>query len=153
MIERIREALRRRYHWPKYVLVEELANGTGAHQGRRADAVALAVWPSSGMWLYGFEVKTQRSDLLRELKNPTKWRGVGRYCDYWWIVVTDDVVKKADDIPAAWGILTFIPKSEDGWPTVDTFAVSRRPRRQESEPLDRPFIAALLRQGVRVSHE
>lgn len=105
LTERVRIALRRRYRWPKYVLIEEAENGTGAHRGRLADGLALALWPSSGMWLYGFEIKTSRADLLRELRQPGKWRAVGRYCDYWWLVVTEDVWQKDDDLPACWGVM------------------------------------------------
>ncbi|KKM45479.1 hypothetical protein LCGC14_1560660 [marine sediment metagenome] len=148
----VREALRRRYCWPKYCYIEEAANGTGSHRGRLADGLALAVWPSSGLWLYGFEIKVQRSDLLRELRDRQKWRAVGRYCDYWWLVVAAGVWRKTDDIPAAWGVMEALPGNPHAgseWQRMDQLVPRRRPRRQESEPLDRPFIAAILRDGVR----
>ena len=150
MSERIRELLRQRYRWPKYLFVEEVANGTGAHGGRFADGLALALWPSSGMWLYGFEIKMQRADLLRELRDMKKWKAVGCYCDYWWLVVGPDVWKETDELPPSWGVLEYVPEREK-W--RGPLQVRRRPRRQEAFPMDRPFIASLLRNGVRVPTE
>ena len=147
MVEEIRKLLRLRYDSPRYLFIEEIANGTGAPGGRFADGLALALWPSSGMWLYGFEIKMKRTDLLRELKDPKKWRAVGSYCDYWWLVVGPDVWKQGDDLPPSWGVLEYVPERV---PWRGPLQVRRRPRRQEAFPMDRPFIASLLRKGVRV---
>lgn len=91
--DQVRERLRRRYLWPRYLLIEEVADGTGGSARRFADALALALWPSDNLWLYGFEIKTDRADLLKELKQPKKWRGVGRYCDYWWLACSEGVFR------------------------------------------------------------
>lgn len=128
-------------------MIEEVANGTGAAAGRFADGLALALWPSDGMWLYGFEIKVTRSDLLRELRDLKKWRAVGCYCDFWWLVVAPGAWKAEDELPPSWGVMECQPPT-GSWKTEPWLQARRRPRRQETFPMDRPFIAALLRSCV-----
>ncbi len=143
--ERVRVLLRKRYAWPRYLFIEEVSSGTGVHGERFADGLALAMWPSSGMWLYGFEVKIGRSDLMKELKDPAKWRAIGCYCDLWWLVVTPGVWRPADELPPSWGVMECVEASAG---RDEVLRIRRRPRRQETFPMDRPFIASLLRTGV-----
>ncbi|MEJ1938550.1 hypothetical protein WDZ92_50795, partial [Nostoc sp. NIES-2111] len=62
-----------------YACLFEVANGTGSNASRAADIVVLNLWPSRGMDFNGYEVKTARSDWLRELKQPEKAWPVMQY--------------------------------------------------------------------------
>lgn len=52
----------------------------------------------------GFEVKTSRSDWLRELKDPSKSEAWRRYCTHFYVVAPRGVVNK-DELPAGWGLI------------------------------------------------
>lgn len=54
--------------------------------------------------LHGHEVKVQRSDWLRELRDPSKADAWRRYCDRWWLV-TPHGVAKPEELPAGWGLI------------------------------------------------
>jgi hypothetical protein len=97
-------ALAKRFQAPEWAFLTEVANGTGGHAKRAADAVAINTWPSRGLELHGVEVKVTRSDWLRELKNPAKSEPVQRYCHRWWIATLPDVVRD-DELPSTWGLL------------------------------------------------
>ncbi len=52
------KALPRRYPQTEYALFSQVRNATGfASRIRTADAIALSLWPSRGLALYGFEFK------------------------------------------------------------------------------------------------
>ena len=68
----VRAALARKFCAPEYALFYEVANATGSAATRSADAIAMGLWPSRGLYLQGFEIKVSRSDWLSELKNPAK---------------------------------------------------------------------------------
>lgn len=101
---------------------------------RRADLITAPLTRSGGRGLVGHEVKVSRSDVLAELADPTKHDDWARYCDRWYLVVSDPALVEGLDIPDHWGIMappsgrrtrsmTFIrnaPKlspidSSDGW--------------------------------------
>jgi hypothetical protein len=51
----------------------EMRNGTGARATERyVDALALNLWPSSGLRRIVYEIKTSRADFARELAQPQK---------------------------------------------------------------------------------
>lgn len=51
-----------RHHYParEYALLPQVGNGTGSRCNRHADALALSLWPSRGLHLNGFEIKSHR---------------------------------------------------------------------------------------------
>lgn len=135
----IKTALRRAYAPPAYAILFEVANATGANSRRYADAVAMSLWPSHGMAVTGFEIKVYRGDWKRELAAPEKAETIAAYCDYWYIVTPDDesVIKDADELPPAWG-----------WKVLGADGVlhtKKTAAQTEALPLDRLFVAALLR--------
>jgi len=133
-------ALARRYQPPAWALLAQVGNGTGWHHNRWADAIAMGLWPSRGLDLHGFEIKSYRTDWLRELKNPAKAEDIASYCDFWWIVAGGkglvDLAK--DPIPASWGVLEL-----DGRGLVQVKAAERR----KATEIDRPMLAAILRRS------
>src|SRR5690349_4873984 len=85
----IREALRERYAPPAWAFFEEVGNATGIRSSRWADAVAMGLWHSRGIDIHGFEIKCNRNDFIRELRDPSKAEAVAEHCDFWWLAVGD----------------------------------------------------------------
>lgn len=96
--------LKMQFPAPAFCLLEQVADGTGARQYRWADAVAMSVWPSRGYILHGVEVKVNRYDWLNELKNPKKSAAVQKYCDHWWLAVSDESIVQPGELPSTWGL-------------------------------------------------
>lgn len=132
-------ALTKRYSPPAWALLEQCSNGTGYNGSRYADALALSLWPSRGIHLHGFEVKTYRNDWLRELKSPEKADEMVGFCDYWWIVAGDGAVVKLDELPAPWGLMVL-----DGRGLV----THKQAEKRNPTPLDTPMLAAMLRRAT-----
>jgi hypothetical protein len=122
-----------------YACLFEVANGTGSSASRSADIVVLNLWPSRGMDFNGYEVKTARSDWLRELKQPEKAWPVMQYMDRWWLLAAPNVAK-LDEIPSNWGFMEF-----NG---VKSRVLKPAPK-LEPKAVTRTFLGALLRKPVR----
>lgn len=133
----LKAAMARRWCAPHDALIWEIGDATGGRHSRSADAVIMGLWPSRGILLEGVEIKTHRSDWLRELKTPAKAEPVARFCDRWWIHATPDVVR-TEELPTGWGLRVF-----DG--RVWTTPVEAAPR--TPEPISREFLASLLRRS------
>lgn len=133
------QSLKPLYPAREYALIPQAGSGTGAGAIRHCDALALNLWPSRGMYLSGFEIKTYRGDWLRELKNPKKDEEVATFCNYWWIVASGPFVK-ADELPQTWGLLM--------WDKVKERLHKEKaaPFRKATRP-DLPFLAAMLRKA------
>lgn len=72
---------------------------------RRIDA--LWVQKFSGR-VIGYEIKVSRQDLQHELRQPEKCDPWKRFCDEWWLAVSDPtlIIGLEDQIPDDWGICT-----------------------------------------------
>lgn len=134
----VHEQLRERYQAPEWAIFFEVANSPGATLRRYADAIAMSLFPSRGLDIHGFEVKQVRGDWLKELKTPEKSETIASYCDYWWIVASDEKVALKDEVPRNWGLL--VSKN-------DALRQVKRAERLDPKPLDRKFIGALLRRA------
>jgi hypothetical protein len=131
--------LRARYGAPEFAFMEQVRNGVGYGANRTADAVAMGVWPSRGLLLYGFEVKISRGDWLRELKKPEKAEDVVCYMDRWYVVASDDTVVKLEELPPTWGLL--VAKGAG-------LRVAKESPALTPKALDRSLLGALLRNMV-----
>lgn len=129
-----------RQHLPEreWALLFEVGNATGHNCRRHADAVGMSLWPSRGFELHGFEFKCSKTDLKREVENPEKADAVGKFCDHWWVVVSDPKVLEGIEVPAAWGIMVL----EEG-----AIVRKRHAKVLEAQPITRGFVAALLRRA------
>lgn len=136
MSDRIRAAMRSKYTSDGWALLFEVPNATGFSKSRSADAMAVSLWPSRGIDVYGFEFKASRSDWLRELKEPAKAEAFAVYCDYWTLCVTDKEVVKKSELPPKWGLQVL---SGDSLKTVV------QPDRLEAKEWPKTFLAAVLR--------
>lgn len=135
----VRAALAARFTAPEWSIMWEVSNGTGAAGGHRyADAVAMSLWPSRGLELWGMEIKVSRADWKREAEDPTKAELIASYCDRWFIVTTPGVIQDISEIPPAWG---WLEAGEKG-------IIQRKDAtKTEAKPCDRRFLAALLRRA------
>ncbi len=129
--------LRAKYSAPAYAFLTNVANGTGMNQAGFCDAVAMGLYPSSGLDLIGFELKISRSDWLRELKKPQKSRRFIHNFDQWYLVVSDPEIVKKGELPDSWGLL--VP---DKWSAL---RIRHRAAQLNPKPTSREFLAALLR--------
>lgn len=127
----------KRFPAPEWAYIQEVGNATGTNVRRHADSIAMNLWPSRGLAIHGMELKTSRSDWLRELKNPEKAEAIYSYCDYWWLVSPDDVAK-LEEIPEGWGWLA--PKGNKLVVKKDAPVIPK-----DSKDIPRSFLAALLR--------
>lgn len=134
------DLIRKRHSPPGWIVIPECGNGTGYNVKRHADAIAMSIWPSRGYEIHGFEVKASRGDLVRELDDPTKADAVGKYCDYWWLVLEDLKIIDTLVVPATWGVL---------YPKSGVLRVHKKaPKREDAKPVTPAFIAAMIRKVV-----
>ncbi|OCC05162.1 hypothetical protein BA190_09615 [Labrys sp. WJW] len=134
----VRAALRRRYPAPEYATLFEVGDATGARHTRFADAMVMGLWPSRGLELWGMEIKISRKDWAKERAQPQKAETIAAYCDRWWLVTAPNVVRDEAEIPLAWGWLEFNGRA---------FVRRRDAQKTETAPIDRKFLAALLRRS------
>lgn len=132
-------ALRAKLPATEYALFFEVRNAAGFSANRSCDAMALSLWPSRGINLFGFEVKVSRSDWMRELKNPAKAEAIARYCDYWVVLAPAGIVAPSE-LPNTWGLWELCDNGK--WKTPVP------PKKLEPVALDRSFVAALLRRAA-----
>lgn len=128
--------LRQRYAPPTWAFIPQVRNGTGFMKvPRTADAIAMALWPSRGLELIGFEIKTSRSDWLAELKNAQKAEDFFAFCDRWYLVGAGPILKPGE-LPPGWG---YIAVGDKGC------KVEVEAERRKGQDVDRLFLAAILR--------
>jgi hypothetical protein len=137
----VAEALRARYSAPDWAIFFEVPSATGGAAARRADAIAMGLWPSRGLEINGFEIKVDRRDWLRELKDPSKAEEIACFTDRWWIAATPGVVKP-EELPAGWGLLLL---RDSG------LRMEREAPKREGVTMSRSFVASLLRAASKVS--
>lgn len=119
----------------------EVGNATGHAARRRADAVAMNLWPSrDGLAVHGIEVKVARRDWQRELQRPDKAEPVAEHCNYWWIAAGGEDIVRVEELPSLWGLMVL----RDGVLVVVKEAV-----RRDVPEVSREFLAAVFRASQR----
>jgi hypothetical protein len=125
----------------EWALFFELRNGTGARQQERyIDALALNLWPSSGLRRVAYEIKVSRADFARELAQPMKRAWGLEVSHEFWFAVAHGVCDKTE-VPADCGLL--IATKDGSALKVAKHAPSRTPR--DWTPAE---VAALARRSV-----
>lgn len=137
----LQAALLKSFPLPEYATFFEVGDATGGRHSRWADAVSMACWPSRGLAVTGFELKASRSDWLREKKDPTKSSAIQKYCDKWILVTAPGVILDGE-LPETWGHMEL---------SGARLVTKVKAPALTSEPLDRPFLAALLRRAGQAS--
>lgn len=144
----LRDLVRGYFSGQEWFITFEVGNGTGFDVKRHADAVAMNLWPSRGLSLHGVEIKASRTDWQKELANPAKAEEIHQYCDFWWLVTANGVVKDINEIPPGWGFMEMtkrdsLVEDENNAPKLK---LRRQPTKQERPYLiDRGFVAGILR--------
>jgi hypothetical protein len=121
---------------PEWACFFEVPSGVG-YGRRRADAIAMSLWPSRGLTVRGFEIKVDIRDFRRELANPDKAETIAKFCDEWWIVAPAGLVKDIE-MPTAWGLMEYDGKALN---------ITKKAVQTEAEPLTRRFVAAIVRKA------
>ncbi len=134
----VMKALRERHAGNEWAWFEEVPDGTGQSARRRADGVAMNMWPSRGLELHGFEVKVDRKDWRDEKEHPEKAEAVARFCDRWWLVIDDLKIIEGHDVPLVWGILVV---------ANGKIVTHREAAKLEPQALTRSMVASLLRRA------
>lgn len=137
------KALRKRHsavsgNGPEWAYLEHVRNSAGFHATRTLDAMAMHLWPSRGMELQGFEVKTSRADFRREIADVEKMDAFFEFLDRFWIVAPVGVVPEGE-IPATWGLLELRSNG-----TLVT-KVAAPLLRKERADIPRHFLVPMLR--------
>jgi hypothetical protein len=125
--------------YQKYVVLEQVPDGTGMYQGRWIDAVVFDLWPSKGLLRSAFEIKVSRSDFLRELANPVKYKWAAESFHEFWFVAGQDVIK-IEELPANVGWL---------FPRAGKLAIKRRAVQNPNPKLDDTLLAAFMRAAAK----
>lgn len=135
------QMLQKRYAEGGWALFPQVYRRTGNVSCRIADAVAMSTWPSRGLEMHGFEIKVSRSDWLRELEDVEKADEIFQFCDRWWIVASVNVVA-VGELPPTWGLME---------PRGASLRTTIAAPKLEPKPLDKPFLAAVLRRAAEFS--
>lgn len=97
------QLLRAKYPEEECVLIREVPDSS--YRNRYLDYMVINLWASRGQSIIGFEVKSYRSDWLNELKNPKKQELHVPYCDYFYLLITEENVAKLEEVPENWGLM------------------------------------------------
>lgn len=129
--------LREKYSAPEWAFLAGVPNATGFGKSRTADGIAMSLWPSRGLHLYGFEIKVSRSDWMKEVQDPAKAEAFARYCHVWQIVAPKGIVK-VEELPPEWGLLEI---TDAGNLRAKKAVAPTEPR----APVDMNILAGLMR--------
>ena len=129
----------------RFAVAAEVSPRTGAWE-RRVDFMTLCCWDSDGFEINAFEIKISKSDLKRELMDPSKHNCLFDEIDKYWIVAPDYVLDDLSVIPKNWGVLK-VCQEKDGTFSLKTV---QRPNALHHEPINqkklgRPFVASFCR--------
>lgn len=137
-VKNLWDILRWKYPASEYTLMAEVSNAAGFARSNSADYIAVNMWPSRGLGINGIELKSFRSDWLGEMKKPKKAESIFQYCDYFWLLTTDDTIANIDEIPVTWG-----------WQCVkgNKIKVMKDAPKLTPIPLDKHFLVSMLRRA------
>lgn len=138
--KKIVELIKKRYenknrNYNEYVVLEQVADGTGYDQSRWIDVAVFAMWPMRGLTRAAFEIKVTRQDFLRELSMPLKHQWCKEAFHEFWFVAPKDIIQ-VEELPVNSGFM---------YPRGDSLCVGRHAVRNETPKLDDSLLAAFLR--------
>lgn len=121
-------------------MLSQVRNGTGYRRkkDRTADALAVSVYPSRGLYLVGFEIKVSKSDWRKELADPDKAADMQKWCRHWYVASPQGVVPEGE-LPANWGLIECTAKTAK--------IVVKAPELKPVEP-DMLLVASILRRAA-----
>lgn len=125
--------LARQFPKPTYAVLKQVPIPVQKHDGwhsQHVDAVVVGAWESREAAILGFEIKASRASWLQELKDPYKAEGAALFCDAWYILADQDVVRP-EEMPKNWGL--YVPRK--GRLTLEKPAASIPPKELGREAL------------------
>lgn len=132
---------------PRYICMEQVRTRAG-FGCRTMDFAAVDTWESSmrdgSLTIHGVEIKVQRSDWLREMKDRPKSEETMEWVTHRWLAVPHLFVSP-EELPEGWGLLVAQGQME----TKLVAKVSPVPR--TIGPLSASATAALLRAAAKTS--
>ncbi len=135
--ERVSAALAKHHAGNECAFLTQVRNATGFNRiTRTADAIAVSLWPSRGVYATGYEIKVSRADWKKELAEPEKAEEISQYCRHWFIAAPLGI-GPASEGPPNWGLVEVKDDGRLKW-TKSAAAMENR------EPTWL-FIAAVLR--------
>lgn len=121
--------------YQSHVVLEQVPDGTGMHQGHWIDVAVFSLWASKGLTRHAFEIKVSRSDFIQELQNPLKHKWALECFHQFWFVAPLDVIQ-LEELPPNIGWM---------YPKGDKLAVKRHAVPNPSPKLDDVLLAAFMR--------
>jgi hypothetical protein len=145
MAEDLVKLIRQRYPLDRpngfqtHVVLEQVPDATGIHQGHWIDVAVFDLWPSKGLLRSAFEIKVSRSDFIRELQHPYKYKWVLESFHEFWFVAPKDVIQ-----------LSELPVNV-GWmcPRGNKLVIKRHAVQNPNPKLDDLLLAAFMRAAAK----
>lgn len=132
--------IKKRFSDPqRYVVCEQVANGTGAGASSWVDAAVFSLWPSDGLLRQAFEVKVDRRDFINEVQSLSK-NAWARECFHMFWFVTAPGVAEAIDIPEGCGLMQ---------PHGGGLSIKLVAQRKKDPGLDDSVLASFMRSAVK----
>jgi len=90
----------------EYIAVKELRpyTGFGEYADQRIDFWVMNTYPSKRHARHSFEIKTSRSDFLREIKQPNKRRIGLAISNQFWFIAPEGLIKP-EEVPIECGLI------------------------------------------------
>ena len=117
--DEIKAILLKRHSLPKWICVTELPTDIGYLPAARyrplaalriIDVFAMALWPSKHYERIAYEIKINRADWLKELREPTKRAKALSHSNRFFFVLASGICKKGDLPKDPCGILEITPE-------------------------------------------
>jgi hypothetical protein len=136
--------LRQRFKGGQCVCASEVGART-SYVTRHVDFMAFHCWDSENYMIEAFEIKIAKSDLKRELEDPSKHNIFFDEIDMFWIVAPDFVLDNLDIIPPKWGVMKVIQSEGKLALRVARKPVALHDEQMRKRRIGRPFAASLCR--------
>lgn len=133
-----------RFRAGQCVCASEVGARTGGWQ-RHVDFMAFHCWDCENYMIEAFEIKIAKSDLKRELEDPSKHNIFFDDIDMFWIVAPDFVLDNLDIIPPKWGVMKVIQSEGKLALRVARKPVALHDEQMRVRKLHRAFAASMCR--------
>lgn len=134
------DLVRKKFPRNQFALLHEVRNGAGFSADRSADGILVGLWPSMGLGIQGIELKSYRSDWLRELKDPSKSNAFFQYCRRFWVLAEAPGIVRLEEVPEQWGFME--------WEGTGLKTRKEAPKLQPLKPIDDSLLAAMMKRAT-----
>lgn len=96
----------------RFVKFPELRLGSGYSNNSQRRVDYFVIDSNAGNVVTGYEIKASRQDFLKDIKDPFKQRGARQYCNEFYYICLEDLIKR-EEVPL-WTGLIQLQKDEYG---------------------------------------